>query len=1047
MFLVFLSTFLSQQIYNETAITRYFSSCCTSCGKKVKGHASKVFRPRKQSTLKMAPKCCSQSSSTLVTTTEKIRVEEFFPFQLDDFQLAAIESLRRQENVLVAAPTGSGKTVIAEAAVYLALAAGKRIFYTTPLKALSNQKFHDIQKVFGVSRVGLLTGDVTIQRDADILVLTTEIYRNMLYTDTTNISDSVFAVVFDEFHFMNDPERGTVWEEAIIASPKDIILVALSATMSNASQLKDWLSCVHRKTSLHETHVRPVPLHFQFCNHKGLYDLFEGSSSQKGPNGCPVLSKTLSLDYKQRYHVDRNKRRRKDSNLRPLQSPSFGFLVRILFRRKMLPCLLFVFSRAGCDKAAEELGDKLGSRLVNRREQELLRSRISQFIDNFPEIAAQQEDRLKQLQLGISVHHAGLLPVWKNFVEELFIDGLIKVIFATETLAAGMNMPARTTVITALIKRGDNGMERLSTSSFKQMAGRAGRRGKDSQGFCIVLQSPDTNPKHVFQLVTGEVEAITSKFLPTYGLVLNLLQDGKSPQQVKDFLSKSFGNFLFAYERKRQQEEKENQLQTYNSAMETLTATNIAMEEWKRYRRLQQKLKMERRTLRYLTKQWMEERRQLVEAYLLFANPGVVLWIDDDSPSISSDMQTTSSGYGKNETVLLEVDDKVPKVQMAWLLESYAVKDSERYLCFTENNYFRVVSCSQIKDVAQDESHSVLQPDMLECLKEEYLKQRQRDKVTCNSIRCIGTEKTASILINISKESYALDNLKDPKLSSQRSKVSHTISQLEQSPIHDLKNRKELLRLYDKVNKWQKKKLQEEEWLPPHAFEELSSVQELDKSTFDQTTKSWDYVQSLLKTLNALSFIENIRYTTEETWYQVTALGRLCVAIRGENEVWLSIVLGYLSGQVQTYEPYHLIGVVATVIGDPIREDAVISWEASSATSMLLEQLQVYYDQVVSVQNQNGILCFTRLEPGWSGIAEAWAQEANWSRLVSGTSLDEGDICRNLRRVLDILRQIPRLPASLGIISEEFRLCARRAMAFMNHFPVCDDITYSLELD
>ncbi|EME29731.1 ATP-dependent RNA helicase [Galdieria sulphuraria] len=916
----------------------------------------------------------------------EVKVEEYFSFQLDDFQQAAIESLRRRENVLVAAPTGSGKTVIAEAAIYLALAAGKRIFYTTPLKALSNQKFRDCQRVFGVSRVGLLTGDVTIQRDADILVLTTEIYRNMLYADTTSISDSVFAVVFDEFHFMNDPERGTVWEEAIIASPKEVILVALSATMSNAAQLKDWLSNVHRKTSLHETHVRPVPLHFQFCNHKGLHDLLH--TSKKDENACSALSKTLLFDYKQHYQVDKNKRRRNRSTLRSLQSPSVGFLVRILFRRKMLPCILFVFSRAGCDRAAEELGDKLRSHLVTKREQQVLQSRIFQFIDHFPEIAAQQEDRLKLLQLGISVHHAGLLPVWKNFVEELFIEGLIKVIFATETLAAGMNMPARTTVISALFKRGDNGMERLSTSSFQQMAGRAGRRGKDSQGFCVVLQSPDTHPKHVFQLVTGNVEAITSKFLPTYGLVLNLLQDGKSPQQVKDFLGKSFGNFLFAYERKRQEQEKENELQKYNSAMKTLTENNIVLEEWKRYRRLQQKLKMERRTLRYLTKQWIEMQRQLVEECLLYANVGVVLWIDDDSSSnILENMH-----YEQNETMIVEDVDK--ERQVAWLLKSYPFKDNELYLCFTERNHFRVVTCSQILAVSPNDSPFVLQPDRIEYLMEEYNKQRQQDKVTCDNTFCIGTERTASMLVNIPKECYLLENMKerDPKLLSQRRKVLHILTQLEQSPVHHLKNRKELLRLYDKVNKWLKKKSPEE------CYD-------------DQMTKSWDYVQSLLKTLNTLSFIENIRFTTEETWYRVTALGRLCVAIRGENEVWLSIVLGYLGGQVQTYEPHHLIGVVATVIGDPIREDAVINWEASSITLTLLEQLQVYYDQVVSIQNQHGIVCFTRMEPGWSGIAETWAKEANWSRLVSGTSLDEGDICRNLRRVLDILRQIPRLPA------------------------------------
>jgi len=1032
MFLVFVSSFVFYNHSYYKCATNSFISC-PRCGGKTRNTIPlrHVKTLRNVPTPKKAPLRCELSSAP---TTENTRIEEYFAFPLDHFQRAAIESLERQENVLVAAPTGSGKTVIAEAAIYLALRVGKRIFYTTPLKALSNQKFHDCQKIFGVSRVGLLTGDVTIQRDADVLVLTTEIYRNMLYDETNNISDSVFAVIFDEFHFMNDPERGTVWEEAVIASPKDVILVALSATMSNAAQLKDWLSRVHRKTALHETNIRPVPLHFQFCSFKGLYDLLDFSS--KGA----TLSKSFLIDCKQQQLRDRSKGK-------TLQSPSHNFLVRILHRRKMLPCIIFVFSRAGCDRAAGELGNNLGSRLVNRREREVLQNRIRQFIENFPEIASQQEDRLELLQLGISVHHAGLLPVWKNFVEELFIDGLIKVIYATETLAAGMNMPARTTVITALYKRGDNGIERLSTSSFQQMAGRAGRRGKDSQGFCVVLQSSDTYPRHVFQLATGTVEAITSKFLPTYGLVLNLLEGGKSPQQVKEFLSKSFGNFLFAYERRVEEQEREDERKKYDNVIKTLMESGITLEDWKKYRRLQQKLKMEKRTLRYLKKQWIEMKCQFVEGCLLFASSGVALWLwEDNDMNSSSSWDTTCAVDEQNEsTVLFEQDDKELRMEAAWLLESYSFNGNLRYLCFTEKNCFRVVDLSQIAAVASSESSSLLHSNLVESLMDEYKRQRQLDKVTCNSIRCIGTEKTFNILANIPKECYISDDMKegDPKFASQKKKVSRIVSQLEQNPVHHLKNRKELLRLYDKWSKWQKKKSQQD-WLTTDSLESQpnssSSLEEV-----DETTKSWDYVQSLLKTLHTLSFIENIRFTTEETWYRITALGRLCVSIRGENEVWLSLVLGYLSGQVHTYEPHHLIGVIATVIGDPIREDTVIRWEASSTTCKLLSELQGYYDQVLNVQNQNGIHCVTRLESGWSGIAEAWAKEANWSRLCSGTSLDEGDICRNLRRALDVLRQIPRLDASMGIISDEFRLCARRAMALMNHFPVCDNITYSLD--
>jgi len=446
-----------------------------------------------------------------------------FKFELDDFQKEAVNHIAQGKSVVVCAPTGAGKTCIAEFAIQRALKSGERIFYTTPLKALSNQKFFDFSKNYGSENVGLLTGDTSINRKAQIVVMTTEVFRNMLYGTTFGaVKDNlegVKYVVLDEVHYMNDESRGTVWEESIIYCPTDIQIIALSATVANSYQLTDWINTVHSRTECVYTDFRPVPLRFFY------YD----SSS---PNTVlPLLSPGGKLNSK----IKPEKKFRHFSKT-PMKSPVTN-IIDILHNKDMLPAIYFTFSRRKCDEQMEKCA-KLD--LLTKEEKRELSQIIEEYIAENPYLYANKH--LEYLNCGVASHHAGLLPGWKVLVEKLFQKGLIKVVFATETLAAGINMPARTTVISSISKRTDNGHRTLTPSEFLQMSGRAGRRGMDEIGYVVVVGTPFQTPEEVAELATSEANPLESRFSPSYSMVLNLLQRF-SLDEAKELIFKSFGYF------------------------------------------------------------------------------------------------------------------------------------------------------------------------------------------------------------------------------------------------------------------------------------------------------------------------------------------------------------------------------------------------------------------------------------------------------------------------------------------------------------------------
>ena len=528
---------------------------------------------------------------------------QLFPFPLDDFQRQAVDALDADRSVVVCAPTGSGKTLIGEYAIYRAIAHGKRVFYTTPLKALSNQKLRDFREQFGYKNVGLLTGDLSINRDAPVVVMTTEIFRNMLYGtrigETGTTLQQVEAVVLDECHYMNDRQRGTVWEESIIYCPPEIQLLALSATVQNSGQLTDWLQKVHGPTELIYSDFRPVPLQFHYCTGKRLVPLLD--SAQRAIN--PQLKKQRAP---QRQLGQRGGGR-----------VSLPFVMGQLQERDMLPAIYFIFSRRGCDKSVDEVSHLS---LVTDDEARELKLRIDTFLAHNPD--AGRAGQVGPLYRGIAAHHAGILPLWKGLVEELFQAGLIKVVFATETLAAGINMPARTTVIASLSKRTDSGHRLLTSSEFLQMAGRAGRRGMDEQGHVVTVESPFEGSREAVHLATSGADPLVSQFTPSYGMVLNLLQT-HALDEAKTLIERSFGQYLATLHLVPQQQE----IDRLEGAIAHQQAQLAAFDEalLADYAKLKERLKEERRLLKTLQQQAAAVLADDVSKMVPFAITGTLL--------------------------------------------------------------------------------------------------------------------------------------------------------------------------------------------------------------------------------------------------------------------------------------------------------------------------------------------------------------------------------------------------------------------------------------
>jgi ATP-dependent RNA helicase HelY len=483
-----------------------------------------------------------------------------YDFPLDDYQVRACHELEEGRGVLVAAPTGSGKTVVGEFAVHLAIMTGRKCFYTTPIKALSNQKFADLQRRYGPDKVGLLTGDNSVNGEAPIVVMTTEVLRNMLYAGSHTLLGLGY-VVMDEVHYLADRMRGAVWEEVIIHLPESVALVSLSATVSNAEEFGEWLETVRGDTTTIVEEKRPVPLFQHVMVGKRMHDLFSHKDEdaaagfvREGALVNPELMRVARDDFASaRLMRDRRSARkgrqgasnpRAVGNGRRIWIPSRVEVVERLEREGLLPAIVFIFSRVGCDAAVTQcLNAMLRLTTIEERDEifEFVEAKCGHLPEDDLHVLGYHEF-LDGLTRGIAAHHAGMLPTFKECVEQLFQRGLCKVVFATETLALGINMPARTVVIEKLSKWNGENHADITPGEYTQLTGRAGRRGLDVEGHAVVLWQQGMNPKELAGLASTRTYPLRSSFAPSYNMAVNLVhQFGR--ERARELLESSFAQF------------------------------------------------------------------------------------------------------------------------------------------------------------------------------------------------------------------------------------------------------------------------------------------------------------------------------------------------------------------------------------------------------------------------------------------------------------------------------------------------------------------------
>lgn len=491
-----------------------------------------------------------------------------YPFALDDYQVRGCEALAVGKGALVAAPTGAGKTVVGEFAVHLAVEQSRKCFYTTPIKALSNQKYHDLVERYGPDRVGLLTGDLSVNAEAQIVVMTTEVLRNMIYAESTTLHNLGY-VVLDEVHYLADKFRGAVWEEVILGLSPAVQLVALSATVSNVEDFGDWLRTVRGDLDTVVSERRPVPLFQHVLVGRRFHDLFDDiaptARELPGSGRAKVNPELLRVAKSEsgRMRDDSRRPRGRDGRGRASHGRGSGAyggathprfagkptsraeVAIVLDRARYLPAIYFIFSRVGCDAAVGQVMSS-GVRLTSAMEARLLgeiADRHASVLNPADLEALGYEDFREALTSGVASHHAGQVPAFKAIVEEGFQSGALKLVFATETLALGINMPARTVVLEKLTKYNGESHVDITPGEFTQLTGRAGRRGIDVEGHAVVLWQPGMDPRAVAGLASRRTYPLRSSFAPTYNMTVNLMGT-LGRERARALLSESFSQYL-----------------------------------------------------------------------------------------------------------------------------------------------------------------------------------------------------------------------------------------------------------------------------------------------------------------------------------------------------------------------------------------------------------------------------------------------------------------------------------------------------------------------
>lgn len=950
---------------------------------------------------------------------ELTRFREVIGFELDDFQVQACEALEQGRAVLVAAPTGAGKTVVGEFAVHLALASDRKAFYTTPIKALSNQKYADLVRRHGIDNVGLLTGDTTINGDAPVVVMTTEVLRNMLYAGSPTL-DGLAYVVMDEVHYLADRFRGPVWEEVIIHLSDDVQLVSLSATVSNAEEFGDWLEMVRGDTAVVVSERRPVPLwqHVLMSSPEPrgkprLLDLYAGHVDPTDPGTSPPINPDLSAafrsgrggnrpgDYRggpggrrgrgagrgrDRGYRGGDGRRSDDSSggIGPSRrTPPRFIVIDALNADALLPAIYFVFSRAGCEAAVDQCL-KAGLRLTSPQEEATIRSVVEERTAAIP---PEDLDVLgywawsQALARGVAAHHAGMLPVFKETVEDLFSRGLVKVVFATETLALGINMPARSVVLDKLVKWDGTSHVPVTPGEFTQLTGRAGRRGIDIEGHAVVVDHPALDPVALAGLASKRLYPLKSSFRPTYNMAVNLVaQVGRD--RAREVLETSFAQF----QADRGVVGLAKQAQAHAEALDGYAKAMSCTEgDFGAYMDLRRAIKDREKELSRAASG--AERAQIVASlealrrgdvvevptgrrrgYVLVLDPGEPGGFDGPRPTVLTQERqvkklTLADAPAGLETVTTV---KIPKAF------NPRKPDARRDLVSSMRNALGALA----DDVPS--AHSTSTPA------------GQRAGAAARGGRSVGRRSDAATDAELARLRKALK--------------AH--------PCHACPERDDHARWAERWNKLKR----EHDQLVRRVEGRTGSI----ARTFDRT----------LDVLLTLGYLQRTDARTdagtglqESGRIRVTDDGRWLRRLYAENDLLLAECLR--RGAWDGLDPAGLAAVVSTVVYQSRRDDAPDPYIPGGPTGRLaavLDETQRVWSEVDDLEEAHGIEATGPLDLGLVGAMYRWASGKNLDSVLRGSDLAAGDFVRWCKQVIDVLDQLGGAAPS-----DKLRTTARKA--------------------
>ncbi|KAL1550934.1 DExH-box ATP-dependent RNA helicase DExH15 chloroplastic [Salvia divinorum] len=1014
-----------------------------------------------------------------------IDVEELasvYDFRIDKFQRLSIQAFLKGSSVVVSAPTSSGKTLIAEAAAVATFSRGKRLFYTTPLKALSNQKFRDFRDTFGDTNVGLLTGDSAVNKDAQILIMTTEILRNMLYRSVgTDSSESMLSdvdvIVLDEVHYLSDISRGTVWEEIVIYCPKQVQLICLSATVANPDELAGWIGQIHGKTELVTSSKRPVPLTWHFSTKTALLPLLD----QKGTSMNRKLSlNQLQLDSsRDNVYKDENPRRRKSkkyqfdvppltkhdmNSIRRSQVPQVIDTLWHLKARDMLPAVWFIFSRKGCDAAVQYLED---CNLLDDCEITEVELALKKFRVKYPD--AVRESSAKGLLRGVAAHHAGCLPLWKSFIEELFQKGLVKVVFATETLAAGINMPARTAVVSSLTKRIDSGRTFLSSNELLQMAGRAGRRGIDEKGHVVLLQTPYEGAEECCKVLFSGLEPLVSQFTASYGMVLNLLagakftrssaesddsntsQSGRTLEEARKLVEQSFGNYvgsnvMLAAKEELARIQTEIQMlasEITDEAIDKKSRKLLSHTSYKEIADLQEELRVEKRIRSELRKKVEWERiysfKPLLEELgnehlpfmclqhtdadgVLHQIPAVYLGKVDSLKTL----KLKNMVHESDSFALTNRSDSSDAESEHAAEPSYYValgSDNSWYL-FTEK-WIRTIYKTGFPNVALALDDALPHEIMSSLLdKGDMQWQKVADSEFGGLWYMEGSLETWSWSLNVPVLSSLSDDDEVLKFSEayknavqcykdQRNKVSRL-----KKKIARTEGFREYKKILD-IAKFNEEKIRR---LKARSLRLSTRLEQIEPSGW----KEFLQISNVIHEVRALDINSHF----------IFPLGETAAAIRGENELWLAMVLR--NKVLVDLKPAQLAAVCGGLVSEGIKvrpwKNNSYIYEASTTVMNVIAFLDELKSSLLDLQEKHGVKITCCLDSQFTGMVEAWASGLTWREIMMECAMDEGDLARLLRRTIDLLAQVPKLPD----VDPRLKSNAVKASSVMDRPPISE---------